>query len=250
MTTRNAYKNHIRKGLVIRKAQLFFCITETIKNEQLYYPRAQSIVKIIDQLITFVLSNQTIMKSNKAYFLLGILILAALSRLIPHPFNFAPFGGMALLGAAKLKESWKAWLFPVASLWISDLVLNNTIYAGFFDGAVIFSHAFIWTAVAMLLIVFAGKYLLKNMKRRNLVLAALVASVIFFLVSNFGVWMQGLMYPKTLTGLLACYGAGIEFFQFTIAGDLFYSVALFGIYELAVRNNWISDSIPTTSTSK
>ena len=189
------------------------------------------------------------MKSNKAYFLFGILILAALSRIIPHPFNFAPFGGMALLGAAKLKESWKAWLLPVTSIWISDLVLNNTIYAGFFDGIVIFSHSFIWTAAAMMLIVLLGKVILKKVRTKNIMFGALAASVIFFLVSNFGVWMQGFMYPKTIAGLLACYGAGIEFFQFTIAGDLFYSLVLFGIYNLALRNGWFSESMKSSKTS-
>jgi hypothetical protein len=189
------------------------------------------------------------MKTNKAYFLFGILILAALTRIIPHPFNFAPFGGMALLGAAKMKESWKAWLLPVSTLWLSDLILNNTIYAGFFDGVVIFSNAFIWTSVAMMLIVFFGKFIIRKVKTRNIIIGALGASIIFFIVSNFGVWMQGIMYPKTMTGLLACYGAGIEFFQFTVAGDLFYSLALFGIYGLALRNGWISDHMQASKTS-
>jgi len=69
----------------------------------------------------------------------------------------------------------------------------------------------------------------------NLALSALGASVIFFIVSNFGVWFSGVMYPKDLSGLVACYVAGIPFFQNTVLGDLFYSAILFGVFELSVR---------------
>ena len=59
-----------------------------------------------------------------------------------------------------------------------------------------------------------------------------MASSLFFLMSNFGVWTTGLMYPLTVQGLIACYTAALPFFLNTLAGDLLYSSALFGSFEL------------------
>jgi len=61
------------------------------------------------------------------------------------------------------------------------------------------------------------------------------ASIIFFLVSNFGTWMSGMMYPKTGAGLIACYTAAIPFFQGTFISDLVYTTVLFGSFELVKK---------------
>jgi hypothetical protein len=76
---------------------------------------------------------------------------------------------------------------------------------------------------------------LKKVRIPILYLSILGASVIFFIVSNFGVWFSGTMYPKDLSGLAACYIAGLPFFQNTILGDLVYSSLLFGAFELGSR---------------
>ena len=62
--------------------------------------------------------------------------------------------------------------------------------------------------------------------------ASLSASVVFFLVSNFGVWASGTMYPNTFSGLMICYAAGLPFLKNTLIGDMAYSGALFGIFEV------------------
>jgi hypothetical protein len=62
--------------------------------------------------------------------------------------------------------------------------------------------------------------------------AAIASSVLFFLVTNFGTWATGELYPQTLAGLAACYVAAIPFFQNTLAGDLFFSAVLFGGFAL------------------
>ena len=65
-----------------------------------------------------------------------LILLAALSRLIPHPANFAPIGGMALFGAAYYSKRYWAFIIPIVTMWISDLILNNVVYGEFFDGFV------------------------------------------------------------------------------------------------------------------
>jgi hypothetical protein len=179
------------------------------------------------------------MKTSKLNLRFGVvalmILLAAMSRLLPHPPNFAPIGGMALFGAAYFSKRHWAFLVPIVSMWISDVILNNAVYGQYFDHFVWFYSGSLFTYGAFALIVVLGIFALKKVRIPNLIASALGASVIFFLVSNFGVWFSGMMYPKTFSGLMACYTAGIPFFQNTIAGDLVYTGVLFGVFALSVR---------------
>lgn len=164
-----------------------------------------------------------------------LILLAALSRLIPHPANLAPIGGMALFGAAYYSRRLWAFVIPVVSMWISDLLLNNVVYGEFFDHFVWFYDGSWFTYGSFILIALMGMFTLRRIKVPNLIFSALGASVIFFLVSNFGVWFSGNLYPKDLEGLATCYVAGIPFFKNTVMGDLFYTAVLFGAFELSAR---------------
>jgi hypothetical protein len=171
---------------------------------------------------------------NSTIIISALIIIAALSRFIPHPPNFTPIGGIALFGAAHFTKKYWAFIIPFIGLWASDLILNNVVYAQYFDGFVLFSPSFYWTvaAFATIVLIMSNTNLLKEIKPMKLLGASLMASVIFFLVSNFGSWMSGAMYPKTFAGLMTCYTAGIPFFWNTLAGDLFYVTSLFGIFEV------------------
>ena len=80
-----------------------------------------------------------------------------------------------------------------------------------------------------------GIFALKKIRISNLIVSTLGATVIFFLVSNFGVWFSGIMYPKDLGELMTCYTTGIPFFKNIIAGDLAYTTVMFGAFEWSVR---------------
>ena len=161
-----------------------------------------------------------------------IVLLAAFSRLIPHPPNFAPIGAMSLFGAAYFSRKYLAFVVPIVAMWLSDLLLNNVIYGQYFDHFVWFYNGFYWTYAAFIFIGLIGFGLLKKVRPANLLIASLSASVVFFLVSNFGVWASGTMYPNTFSGLMSCYAAGLPFLKNTLIGDLAYSGALFGIFEV------------------
>ncbi len=177
------------------------------------------------------------MEKNKLSLRFGILclivLLAAFSRSIPHPPNFAPIGAMSLFGAAYFSKKHIAIIVPIIAMWLSDLFLNNVVYGRYFDHFVWFYQGFYWTYGAFIMIGLIGFSLLKKVKVQTLVIGAFSASVVFFLLSNFGVWFSGTMYPKDLNGLLACYTAAIPFFKFTILGDLVYCSILFGMFEFA-----------------
>ncbi|MGQ9845944.1 MAG: DUF6580 family putative transport protein [Bacteroidales bacterium] len=164
-----------------------------------------------------------------------MIVLAAFSRLIPHPSNFAPIGAMALFGAAYFTQRYFAFLIPIISMWLSDLVLNNVVYGQYFDHFVWFYQGFYWTYGSFILIGLVGIVLLKKVKILHLVVASFLASIVFFLLSNFGVWASSIMYPKNVSGLIACYTAGLPFFKNTLMGDLIYTGILFGAFEFAQK---------------
>ena len=175
--------------------------------------------------------------------LIAIILLAALSRLIPHPMNFTPIAAIGLFGAAYFSKKWMAFFIPLVALWISDLVINNVYYPivfpEYYNGFTLLSPGWYWIYGAFALIIFMGTFLLKKVKPGNLLASSLLASVIFFLVTNFGTWMSGTLYPKTTEGLMACYTAAIPFFWNTLAGDFFFVTALFGVFI------WLENRYPT-----
>jgi len=159
--------------------------------------------------------------------LIGLVLVAAMTRILPHPPNFAPFGALALFGAAYFKRPLVGLMVTLVALGISDFVLSNTIYAAF-------DFNFQWAVYLGFILIFGlGYFLLKKVSFQNVLVGALSASVIFFLVSNFGTWMSGLMpFPKNFAGLMATYASGISMFGYTVVGDLFYCAILFGSFEL------------------
>lgn len=167
------------------------------------------------------------------YLIPGLFILlAAFSRILPHPPNFTPVGAMALFGAAWFSKRYWAFIIPLASLWLSDLFLNNVVYTQYYPSFVWFETAQLWIYLSFALITLLGFALLGKKSIGRVALAGVSASVLFFLLTNFGVWISGGMYAPTWQGLVTCYAAAIPFFSNTLLGDLFYTAAMFGSFIL------------------
>ncbi len=152
--------------------------------------------------------------------ILFAILVAAVLRLVPHPPNFTPIGAMALFSGAYLGRRAIAFAAPLGALLLSDLVL------GFYHG-----QATIYFSVA--LIVMIGMVALSRVSPFRVGAAAIFSSVLFFVITNFGMWLFSGFYPRTLAGFEACYVAAIPFFQNTVAGDLFYATLLFGGFKVA-----------------
>ncbi len=175
------------------------------------------------------------MISKKNTGMIALLIfVAAATRLLPHPPNMTPIGAMALFGGAYFGRKYMALLIPFAALFVSNLVLDNVVYAQYNDGFVLFRPSTLWVYGSIGLIAMLGMGLLKKVTASKVFLGALSASALFFLVTNFGSWLADPIYTKDFSGLMQSYIAGLPFFTNTIAGDLMYSTALFGIYYLVV----------------
>ena len=170
---------------------------------------------------------------TKQILLLGLLIFAAVSRIVPHPPNFTALGAMALFGGAYLSNRILGILLPLGALWVSDIILNNFVYSDYYSGFVLFSPNHIWIYFSFITIAVMSRFLLKKVNAKSVGLSSLFASIIFFSLSNFGVWIQGAIYPVSVSGWIACYIAALPFFGWTLIGNAFYCSILFGSFELA-----------------
>jgi len=115
-------------------------------------------------------------------------------------------------------------------MYLSDLVLGFFFYDfGWFHGFMPFVYASFVVTVCL------GFLVRRRLTPLTVGGAALMGSVLFFIITNFGVWLVGSLYPKTLAGLFSCYVAAIPFFRNTLAGNTVYTLVLFGGFALAQR---------------
>ena len=147
----------------------------------------------------------------------------ALSRVIPHPPNFTPVIAIAVFMPYLTRSLYSAMLVPLSAMFVSDLYLG-------------FHSSMFWVYTSILLGTTLSQYTI-SMKKTYVHLGsnALLSSTIFFIVTNFAVWMSGSMYPLTIDGLLLCYTMAIPFFGNTLAGTLFY-VSLLGLVSYSATN--------------
>jgi hypothetical protein len=162
------------------------------------------------------------MLKTRLLVLISMILLAAASRLVPHPPNMTSLTSVALFGGAYFCDRRLAFLVPLSALFLSDLMLG-------------FYHHMEVVYVSFALIVTIGLWLRKHRTIFPIVGATLASSVLFFVLTNFGVWAFDALYPKTLAGLVACYVAAIPFFQNALLGDLLYTTVLFGGFAVLER---------------
>ncbi len=174
------------------------------------------------------------------YIVVGFAVLvAALSRIIPHPDNFTATESLALFGAAYLTRKQYAVLLPIIMMFLTDFVINNTIARSYFSqetGLIWFNGYMLYGWLGIALTALAGTIMLKNINVLSVGAASVSAPLIFFLVTNFGVWVGSqTLYPKSLEGLIACYVAGIPFLKSSLLSTVFFSALLFTSFEFAKK---------------
>ena len=160
------------------------------------------------------------MKLNTRFLVItSLIVLAIVSRLLPHIPNFTAVSAVALFGAAQYDKKIMAFLVPFSALLISDAIL------GFYQGMQ-------WVYVTFAVIIILGFTLRNKVTAPRVILLSVVSSLSMFVISDFGVWL-GTMYPHNWQGFTACYIAALPFLRNELLGDLFYSGLLFGAFYLA-----------------
>ena len=159
-------------------------------------------------------------RGEHRWLVIGLIVLGVVARLVPHPWNATPLMAIALFGGTYLAKRW-AILLPLAIVALSDVLLgwHNTV--SFTWGAFTLSGMIAW-------------WIRSRPSATRILVGALAGSGLFFLITNFGVWVMGGLYPRTTAGLWECYVAAIPFFRNSLAGDLLYTAALFWGYALAI----------------
>ena len=161
-----------------------------------------------------------------------VIALAALTRLLPHPPNFAPLTALAVFGGIRYADRRAAILAPLLALFASDLVREVLYRYGLADQWGLYRGMWVVYTTTTLIVLMAR---FASGTRSPLIIASitLAGSCLFFLVTNFAVWIDGVLYPLTREGLVACYTEAIPFFRNALLGDAFYATVLFGLWALA-----------------
>lgn len=178
----------------------------------------------------------------RTLFILALILICAALRLAPHPWNFTPIGAMAIFAGAMVRNRPIAFLFPIVAMFVTDLitgfnVLSPLVY-GSFALSVLISRAIVGPRFNLHVSTVTPRPEHKHPAPRwsaipRVAAATFLGSLQFFLVTNFGVWAFLDSYPRTATGLAACYLAGLPLFLNTLAGDITYTALLFGAFALA-----------------
>ncbi len=163
---------------------------------------------------------------HKVLLALGLIVIATIGRLIPHPWNMTPVAAAAIFAGVKLGKRY-AVIVPLLAMLLGDVVI------GFYNW-----HMLVVVYGSMLLVGVMA-FLTRKQKGTVAFLARpIAASVLFFLTTNAAVAFFGTMYSHSASGLLASYIAGLPFFGRDLIGNLLYTSLFFGVYEYAVKRNF------------
>ncbi|MBP1651912.1 MAG: hypothetical protein H6Q26_2069 [Bacteroidetes bacterium] len=166
-------------------------------------------------------------KDTRENIMIAVLIfLAIISRVITNNlqlWNFNAIGAAALFGGMMIRNKPLAYLLPVLTLFLSDLFLQFFTNVQTFYGAYIGQLFFVYGAFLFITWIATR---IKKADALTILIASIGSGVVFFMITNLGTFLTTNLYPHTLSGLIACYAAGIPFYK---EGDLFSSFALNGI---------------------
>jgi hypothetical protein len=190
------------------------------------------------------MSNQKI-NPRPAVLLLFMLAVAAIR--IPNAAhfgiwsNFTPIGAMGLFGGAYFSNKWKAAIFPLLTLFISDLIVHIIVFKGSYG--IIYDGWYKIYAI-FLLIVFIGRWMIRRVSFKNVLFAGIAASLTHWLLADLSVWLSGgtdlrTMQPlsRGLDGLMQCYLQGLPYMRNFLLGTLAYSGLMFGAFEWMKSRN-------------
>lgn len=155
---------------------------------------------------------------------LFLVLLGVLCRVVPHPWNFAPVGAIALFAGATFQSRRAAFAVPLIAMLLGDVFME--LLTG--DGL----HVLMPVVYGTYALITALGILIRDRRDSIPVIGAgaTVGAILFFITTNFAVWATGSTYSETLEGLVACYVAAIPYFGRTLASDLIFSALLFGTF--------------------
>ena len=155
---------------------------------------------------------------DKLFYLIFFVLVLGISRIIPHPPNFTPILALAIFGGAFLTNKRTALCIPVIAMFLSDLII------GF--------HSQIYAVYLCIIVLSLLGNMIEKRNILNLGIVGISGSLLFFIVTNFSVWLTDGLYPLNLTGLMQCYIMAIPFFHNTLISTVISLAILFTGYSL------------------
>ena len=143
--------------------------------------------------------------------------------------NFSPLGAMALFGGAYFNKQWKAFGFPLLMLFLSDFVLQQTVFKAYGSG--ILYEGWYWVYGAFALMTLAGRWLLKKITVRTFIASVLVCVFIHWTVTDIGVWYGSKIFSQNMEGYIDCLILAIPYEWRFLTGTIVYGIILFGLFE-------------------
>ena len=143
--------------------------------------------------------------------------------------NFSPVGAMALFGGAYFNKPWKAFCFPLLMLFLSDFVLQQTVFKAYGSGMLY--GGWYWVYGAFALMTLTSRWLLKKITIKNFIVAVLVCVFIHWTVTDVGVWYDSKIFSQNLQGYIECLVVAIPYELRFLTGTLVYGIILFGLFK-------------------
>lgn len=165
---------------------------------------------------------------NRRPLALTLVVAGALVRLVPHPWNFAPVGGTSLFAGARLR-GWQAYMVPILLMLVTDPFLGG------------FGIATPFVYLSFLINVWIGRRLRDSENPIKIGTAAVISSMQFFLISNFGSFVG--YFPHTWAGLARCYTLALPFYAPTLVSDLLCTGILFGLHAVLSRTVYTRERV-------
>lgn len=150
-----------------------------------------------------------------------LLALAVFSRFLPHPPNFTAVGATALYSGRYL-NGWTMFLVPLGAMFISDILLG-------FHSTIFFVYG------AFVINILLGLMIAKKPSIARIAGVTVLGSIIFYIITNFGVWLVTPLYSKDFAGLIECYILALPFAKWTLLGDIAYTATMFGVTEIITK---------------
>src|ERR1051326_4779945 len=116
--------------------------------------------------------------------------------------NFSPIGAMALFGGAYFNKRWKAFTFPLLMLFISDIILHQTVFKKYGNGFLY--SGWYWVYGAFALMVLAGNWFLKKITVASFLVSVLICVLIHWIITDLGVWIGSKIYAQNINGFIYC----------------------------------------------
>ena len=142
--------------------------------------------------------------------------------------NFSPIGAMALFGGAYFNKPWKAFAFPLLMLFISDFILQQTVFKAYGNG--ILYGGWYWVYGAFAIMTLTGRWLLKKVTIKGFILSVFICVIIHWTITDIGVWYGSKIFAQNFMGYINCLVVAIPYEWRFLTGTLVYGVIMFGLF--------------------